>query len=116
MKKLHFILKENDDVVMDHTVDVRAKNKKYEFMIEKDEFILDLSDDFSFQKKSDDTRFVLSKGTKEAAAKIILEDEDLTFFVQVLSFERLSESDKETIKYRLESDPESVKSIIVNLI
>lgn len=116
MKKIHFILKENDDVVLDQTVDVREKNRKYEFTIEKDDFILDLGDDFSFEKRSDNTCFVLSKAKKDATAKIVLEDEGLTFWVQVLSFERKSEQGTETIKYRLESDSDNVKSIIVNLI
>ncbi len=110
MKKLHFVFMNGVEKSFDFHSSYTEKDGFVCFSYEGVDYKVKLDGGVEFQRTTAGERFVL-RGDK--TSDVTLLDLDKTFEIGVTSFEYVERGDEHVIKYELESDLGSEKTIIL---
>lgn len=110
MKNLHFSFKIDDKCIYDEEVLVKKEDKYFTFILDKQNFKFRL-DEFHFVKEKEDEKFEIFGGDNPKAL-ITLKGHDAVFDVKIKKFEYNKKGTLHIINYVVESDENSLKTII----
>lgn len=112
MKKINFTFKDNDNIIYDLCLPYEVEDEYVVFSIENEKFKVLLKDEFHFLKYATDNIFEIKILDKKACGYYTLIKENMTFSVDIFDFEYTHQDKKYIIKYNIESDESSSKTII----
>lgn len=115
MKKLNFILKNNSEIVYKEDIQYNVNGNYIVFSFDKNEFKIDLSENFHFIKETNDDIFEIKKNSSSVDAIYTLKEVNMSFDVKVNDFMYTVSNNMYHIKYNLESDSDNVKEIILTI-
>jgi len=115
MKKLKKIFKTKDEILNNVNIPYIQSENNINFKIENNEFKIILMENFHFIKETKDDVFEIKKDDSTVKAQYLLKDLNVIFDVKVIDFKYTFRDNIYNIKYNIESDPNSVKEIILTL-
>lgn len=115
MKKLNFTFKNDEDIIYKESVFFEKIGDYYTFNIDNNKFEICLDSFIHFKKITNSDIFEIIKKNDTFQALFTLREENMTFEVLLNDFEYKIKERNYIIKYTLESDPESIKTIILSI-
>jgi len=115
MKKLNFILKENNNVVIEKNVMYKVENNYIIFDFDNNMFKINITDNMHFLKETRDDIFEIIMENDVIKSMYTLKSINMTFDVKIIDFSYTFNDNVHVIKYNIESDSESLKEIILTL-
>lgn len=112
MKKIKFVFKSGEEEFINTVVAAKIDGEVITFSHEGADYLI-RTERFGFRRDSEDGRFVLRTGENGAEAEFILREPEGSFPIEVKDFEFTKDDKQLFIKYKLASDEEKSKEIIL---
>lgn len=116
MKKLKFILKSMEDIVIDKELTYKVKNGCFEFFIDRIKYLVKCEENFLFLRETSEEIFKLTNEGGVNKASVFLIKENVEVEIPVISLDYKNMDKTYEIKYNIESDAGSIKTIILEFI
>lgn len=109
---LHFVFKNSNEVIYDENCVFKKNKNKISFICNNETFVINYSDNsLKFSKESDDGVFTLESDSHNCSSRIYLKKENIKFDMKVIDFKYVNDNNNMEIKYIIECDEKSVKSL-----
>ncbi len=112
MKKMKFIFKSGEEEFINTVIDAKVDGEVITFSHEGADYLI-RTERFGFRRDSEDGRFIIRALENGAEAEFILRETEGSFPIGVKDFEFTKDDKQLFIKYKLASDEEQCKEIIL---
>lgn len=116
MHKIKFILKTMENIIIEKEVAYVKKNDCFEFLIDEIKYILKCSEEFLFLRQTSEEIFKLTNEDGINKSSVFLIKENVEVNIPVISLDYKNMDNIYEIKYNIESDAGSIKTIILEFI
>ncbi len=116
MNKLRFTFESGRELINDVIVNYKKKERGIIFIVQGDTFEINYLNSFKFIKYNEDTIFQITKHDKVITCQYELLSNNLAMTIKLIDFKVTEKTDGYIIKYTLESDIESPKTIRIKFL